>query len=145
MRPRGLPGAGMERARDHLSNERTYLAWIRTALATLGFGFVLARMGAFLRALPVATAGPRALGLDPVRASVEFVITGAVFLVLGTVLCGWAGWHYTRTRRAIDAGEFVPAGTSVLLLTLGVLLGGLIITGLAIGLMLGDAELRGAR
>ena len=31
-------------ARDHLANERTYLAWIRTAVALMGFGVVIVRL-----------------------------------------------------------------------------------------------------
>jgi putative membrane protein len=34
--------------RDYLAEERTFLAWIRTSLALIGFGFVVARFGLFL-------------------------------------------------------------------------------------------------
>jgi len=34
---------------DHLANERTYLAWIRTGIAIIALGFVVARFGLFLR------------------------------------------------------------------------------------------------
>ena len=34
---------------DYLAAERTFLAWIRTGLALMGFGFVVARFGLFLR------------------------------------------------------------------------------------------------
>ncbi|HTG58643.1 MAG TPA: DUF202 domain-containing protein, partial [Terriglobia bacterium] len=36
---------------DYLAAERTFLAWIRTGLALMGFGFVVARFGLFLQAL----------------------------------------------------------------------------------------------
>lgn len=39
------------RARDHMANTRTLLAWIRTGVALIGLGFVVARFGLFLRAL----------------------------------------------------------------------------------------------
>ena len=38
-------------AKDLLAAERTYLAWLRTGLALMGFGFVVARFGLFLREL----------------------------------------------------------------------------------------------
>ena len=34
---------------DHAANERTFLAWVRTAIAVLGFGFVVERFDVFLR------------------------------------------------------------------------------------------------
>jgi putative membrane protein len=33
--------------RDYLAEERTFLAWIRTGIALMGFGFVVARFGIF--------------------------------------------------------------------------------------------------
>jgi putative membrane protein len=88
------------RIRDHLANERTFLAWIRTALGLIGLGFVLARMGLFLRQIAI-TAGLRAsIALPQGR---EFLVTGVLFLLLGTILCGWSGWHYRRVRITIDA------------------------------------------
>lgn len=35
------------RVRDHLANERTYLAWMRSAIALMGFGVVIVRLRAF--------------------------------------------------------------------------------------------------
>ena len=43
-----------ETLRLHQANERTLLAWIRTALSMMGFGFVVARFGLFLRELAAA-------------------------------------------------------------------------------------------
>jgi putative membrane protein len=45
------PRAGLS---DYLAAERTLLAWIRTGLALMGFGFVVARFGLFLKELQVA-------------------------------------------------------------------------------------------
>src|SRR5712692_2749111 len=38
---------------DHLANERTFLAWIRTGLSTIAFGFVVERFGLLLRELGI--------------------------------------------------------------------------------------------
>jgi putative membrane protein len=41
---------------DHAANERTFLAWVRTAIAMMGFGFVVERFDLFLRASPIVLA-----------------------------------------------------------------------------------------
>ena len=91
--------------RDHLANERTFLAWVRTSLGLIGLGFVLARMGLFLRQLAAASLvheGKR-IRFHPGH---EFIVSGVIFLVVGTVLCGWAGRRYGTNRRAIESGRF---------------------------------------
>jgi putative membrane protein len=45
------PGEPMASLSDYLAAERTLLAWIRTGLALMGFGFVVARFGLFLQQL----------------------------------------------------------------------------------------------
>jgi putative membrane protein len=115
--------------RDHLANERTFLAWVRTALGVVGIGFVLARMGLFLRQ-PAMMSGsaPRA----EFRGSREFLITGVVFLLLGTSLCLGSGWLYHRSRRAIDEGRYEPARHAVTSLTVAVVAGSVGLTVLVV-------------
>lgn len=45
-------------ARVYMANERTILAWIRTGVALMGFGFVVARFGDFLREISAQTSSP---------------------------------------------------------------------------------------
>lgn len=118
-------------ARDHLANERTFLAWVRTALGLIGLGFVLARMGLFLRQLAAAS---EAAGSHRIRAhpGSEFLVTGVVFLGIGTVVCGWAGYRYRANRRDIDAGRYVAAESSVLALAALVVTGGLVIAAMVV-------------
>jgi putative membrane protein len=123
--------AGSDKTRDHLANERTFLAWVRTSLGLIGLGFVLARMGLFLRELALARPGGGAAP-HPGHAGHEFVVSGIIFLAIGTALSGWAGWLYHRNRRAIDSDRFIPAGPTVTALTGFVVLGGLVIAGLTV-------------
>lgn len=62
---------------DYLAAERTFLAWIRTGLALMGFGFVAARFGLFLQALQISQSNP---GPRPYGPSFWF---GTALIVLG--------------------------------------------------------------
>lgn len=117
------------RVRDHLANERTFLAWVRTALGLIGLGFVLARMGLFLQQL--ATAGGEIVH-HRLPAGREFMVTGTIFLVLGTSLCGWSAWLYHRVRRDIDSDRYEPAARAVTTITAMVVCGGLVIVALVV-------------
>ncbi len=125
-------------ARDHLANERTFLAWIRTALGLIGLGFVLARMGLFLRQLALTTTALEAAGTktpDVARgfhAGHEFVLSGVGFLIIGMGLAGWSAWLHDRNRRAIDAGRYVPATATVFTVAAVVVVGSLLLIGLVV-------------
>ncbi len=115
-----------DRVRDHLANERTYLAWIRTALALLGLGFVLARMGLFLHDLLDGKEGSTSQGYS----GSPFMTTGIVICVLGTVLALWSGFHYRRNRVSIDQTEYRPPDRTIYTITVIVVIGGILIVGL---------------
>jgi len=117
------------RTSDHLANERTFLAWVRTALALIGLGFVLARMGLFLRQLAVVGGANVHVGAHAGR---EFVVTGVIFLILGTLLGGWTGYRYEANRRMIEAGDFRPARIAILAVVATVVMGGVVIVGLVL-------------
>jgi putative membrane protein len=78
---------------DYLAAERTFLAWIRTALALMGFGFVVARFGLFLRELQIAQ--PSA----PTRAYGFSLWFGTTLILLGTVISVSSSWRYVRLVR----------------------------------------------
>jgi len=95
--------ANPNRARDHLANERTFLAWVRTGIATVIFGFAIGRFSIALREF---------MHLEG-RASESSGVTAwfGVISILGGVLLILAGLaRYRKTRIQIDTDSFEPAG-----------------------------------
>jgi putative membrane protein len=82
--------------RIYMAAERTFLAWIRTALALMAFGFVVARFAALVRAdnLAVSESGRTSLWL------------GAGLIVAGIATGLVASIRHERYVRAIDQGNF---------------------------------------
>jgi putative membrane protein len=106
---RELTPGGDSRARDHMANTRTLLAWIRTSVALIGLGFVVARFGLFLRALDIQ--GGRAGGPSGLSAAI-----GVGLILLGVLVAVLSVRRFRQVGRSIDAGRFELA-VSVELIT----------------------------
>jgi putative membrane protein len=96
----GPPTQQAETLRLHLASERTFLAWIRTGVALMGFGFAIARFGLFLR--QVAAAENVHVGATDALGSAW---GGTALVALGMLASLGATLRYGAVRRAIDRGE----------------------------------------
>jgi putative membrane protein len=115
-----------ETLRLHQANERTMLAWIRTGIALMAFGFAIARFGLFLRELAsVGTLKARPPeGLGTAWLGTLLVALGMVTNLVGTL-------RYGRIRRAIEQGEVgAPNATLVYAVGFGAALIGLAMSAL---------------
>ena len=110
------------RARDHLANERTFLAWVRTGAAIVVFGFAIGRFSIAMRQLT-------ALQGHPMRTAGISVWMGAVAIVAGVALVVAGLVRYRKTRAQLDAGTFEPAGFVLDLITMLTVLFGLALAG----------------
>jgi putative membrane protein len=91
------------RARDHLANERTFLAWLRTGIATIVFGFAIGRFSIALREfLKLQGHDSNTPGLTTWLGIISTV--GGV----GLILIGLA--RYKQAMVQIDSDTFEPAG-----------------------------------
>jgi len=114
--------SNLNRARDHLANERTFLAWVRTGAAIVVFGFAIGRFSIALRQLT-------ALQGHPVHRSGLSVWMGATSIVLGVLLVVGGLFRYRKTRERLDQGSFEPAGFALDLITVLTVLFGLALAG----------------
>jgi putative membrane protein len=105
------------RTTDHLANERTFLAWVRTSIAVTGLGFVVARFGIWLRELS-ARMQPSA---PPLRHTGLSLPLGVAMMAAGGLLAVLAAGRYHRVRQAIDRNDPAAAGQAVTAVTLVVL------------------------
>jgi putative membrane protein len=97
-------------ARDHLANERTLLAWQRTALALLGLGFLVDRFAFEGRGSSIAGS---LIGLT-------LIVVGALASIVGV-------YRYLRTERDIDQATYRPAHLAHLLLTGAMVVGAILL------------------
>ncbi|HMD40150.1 MAG TPA: DUF202 domain-containing protein [Candidatus Acidoferrum sp.] len=121
------PGGNPNRARDHLANERTFLAWIRTGMAVVVFGFAIGRFSIALRqfmklqghAMPQSESGLS-------------VLFGTIAMIGGVLICLTGLNRYRKTREQIDSENFRPAGyiidfLGILTALFGLALGGYLV------------------
>jgi putative membrane protein len=114
--------ANPNRARDHLANERTFLAWVRTGAAIVVFGFAIGRFAIAMRQLTAFSGHPvRTVGLS-VWMGAGSIVAGVVLVIAGLV-------RYRKTRAQLDAGSFEPAGFVLDLVTILTVLFGLALAG----------------
>lgn len=91
------------RARDHLANERTFLAWVRTGIATIIFGFAIGRFSIALREfLRLQGHAGTSSGVTAWLGVISII--GGVMLILAGLV------RYRKTRLQLDSNSFEPAG-----------------------------------
>jgi|SRR5581483_3602288 len=88
---------------DHAANERTFLAWVRTGIAIIAFGFVVEKFNLFVAAL-ASSAAPAAgerIWLERLRGPLGRY-DGFALILLGTALIVVSGIRFARLARRID-------------------------------------------
>src|SRR5580692_1568989 len=110
------------RARDHLANERTFLAWLRTGIATIVFGFAIGRFSIALREFM------KLQGYKSVTPG--FTTWLGIISAVGGVLLILAGLNrYRTTKMQLDSNSFEPAGFVIDLVSYVLAFFGLVLAG----------------
>ncbi len=94
----------IDRQREHQANERTFLAWLRTSIALIGFGFAIARFGLFLRQIQLAVTQ------KPVATNSIFTSEnlGVSLVIFGIIVICLAAWRYNQVFWQIERGNYRP-------------------------------------
>jgi len=107
--------------------ERTLLAWVRTGLAAMGFGFVVARFGLFLRELATVR------NETPTPGHGGSLWLGVVLVLVGVVVLILAGFRYRRYTAALMVEQSPSTPTS----NFGLIIAGLLaVIGLSMAIYL---------
>ncbi len=124
----------IKRYTDHAANERTFLAWVRTAIAVMAFGFVIERFDLFLQLAAPQLALKQAAPHGQAFANAA----GLAFIGIGVVMIVVAGLRFRKTAKDIETEDAVPSPGERFDLALAVLL---VLLGLALLLYLSRAVL----
>lgn len=102
--------------RVHMANERTFLAWIRTSIGIMAFGFVVEKFALFVKQISYL------LGKELVSPPRGYSSFFGIFLVaLGTLMGVLAFIRYKKVEKQIDEDTYQPSMILDILLTISVL------------------------
>ena len=112
----GAPSATVRNRRVHMANERTFLAWIRTSISIMAFGFVVEKFSLFVKQFAFylgKEASPPPSGYSSVF--------GIILVGLGAVMGVLSFFRYKTVERQIDEDTYAPSRVLSVLLTLSLL------------------------
>lgn len=109
---------------DHLANERTYLAWTRTSLGIMAFGFVIERFGLFLKNISVflnQSPSPQIQGYSSA--------VGIAIIAIGLLIGILAFFKYKQVEKEIKKDIFTSSNLLTIFLTIAIVFIGLFLIG----------------
>ena len=121
-----------DRSQQHLANERTFLSWVRTCVALVGLGFIIAKFNFFLdefrQIIQSNTVEPENIPITNVSqslADVGSLSIGTGFVIFSLILILFALKNYRDNDKAIRLGVYTPKhtimyATTVLIVALSV-------------------------
>jgi putative membrane protein len=105
------------KASDHLANERTFLAWIRTSIGIMAFGFVVVKFSLFIKQISLL------LGKDiAIHQHGYSSFIGIILVAVGALTTVLSYLNYARIKRQLNNNSFKSSSTLLMALTLIILL-----------------------
>jgi putative membrane protein len=118
-----------DHSQQHLANERTFLSWLRTSIALIGLGFIVARFGLFLREFGLVVKNTS--NNNPAAVSLfghyQSSLIGISIIILGIALILLALRNYLTTRSYIEKGFYIPSNFNIVAASLSLVFLGILI------------------
>ena len=111
----------IQRYSDHAANERTFLAWVRTSIAIMAFGFLVEKFDLFLAIADKSLAGRTSSAIGQIigdGAGLLLILLGGAVMVLATIRFRKTAWDIDRSETLSGSGtrlDLVLAGLLTLL------------------------------
>jgi putative membrane protein len=99
-------------ATDHLANERTFLAWIRTSVGIMAFGFVVVRFSLFVKQISMLL--NKQMPLPPKGYS---ILLGIILVFVGTVTAVLAYVRYKKVEKQLEEGDYRHSSVLLTIIT----------------------------
>jgi len=105
-----------EKSREHLANERTFLAWIRTSIALMGFGFVIVKFTLFLKEISLLIEAKAVLSKG------YSAMVGVIMVAFGVIIAILAFLQYKKYENQLNKNTYVSSSMLSLFVTLIILI-----------------------
>ncbi|MBD1395047.1 YidH family protein [Mucilaginibacter glaciei] len=102
---------------EHLANERTFLAWIRTSIALMGFGFVVVKFSLFIRQLALILPGKVVLPTKGYSSEI-----GILLVAIGAAMALLSFFRYRSTEKQLLDNAYKPSFLLSVSLTVAILI-----------------------
>lgn|SRR5690606_17069802 len=102
------------RPNDHLANERTFLAWMRTSIGIMGFGFIVVKFSMFIKHIMLLVEGQ--ITISEVSNS---GIIGVLLVFIGVLTAIMALINYKRIKKQLQTGNYSSSNPLTTFLTVG--------------------------
>jgi len=103
---------------DHLANERTFLAWIRTSIAIMGFGFVVVKFSLFVRQIGLVLKSNQ----DILPEKGYSAPIGILLVAVGAFMAMYSYLSYRNTEKQLLNQVYKPSVLPALILTIGIVI-----------------------
>ncbi|MGB8935430.1 MAG: DUF202 domain-containing protein [Candidatus Nitrosopolaris sp.] len=114
----------MNGPQEYLANERTFLAWLRTCVAIIGLGFVVARFGLFLQEFGITVKNGTLTNISTHYTSSSL---GVALVLVGMGRAIYALKNYLHTNQAIESGTYIPKNSFIYSAVIGLVIFGVVI------------------